>query len=265
MRSDGAVYDVVTRAPHTRRGLVGLTALVLAALALLAPNARAQGHGRGFLFSVPNSSFSIQAGYNAAMANSDLFSTMTSQLTLNRSDFGSPTITTSYGMSLNPTMQLVFGLGYARSVASSQYRYWLDNNNLPIQQQTEFTRIPLTVNLKAYLRPRGRSIGQYAWVPAKFAPFVGIGAGTMWYKFRQSGDWVDTVSTVVSYDLFSSSAWTPMADVFAGGDLTINPGMALTAEARYSLAKGPINGDYQGFHRIDLSGLALTAGLTFRF
>lgn len=265
MRSCCAVHDEVTRAPQTRRGLVVLTALALAILAVPVTNARAQSSGRGFMFGAPSSSFTIRAGYDHAMANSDLFSSGIAQLTLKRSDFSSAMIAADYGMTLSPTVELDFGLGYARSVANSEYRNWLDNNNLPIQQQTGFTRVPLTVNLKAYLRPRGRAVGQYAWIPAHFAPFVGFGGGTMWYKFRQAGDFVDTVSTVISTDVLSTSAWTPMADVFAGGDWTINPGMALTAEARYSLAQGPVGGDYQGFHRIDLSGISLTAGLTFRF
>ena len=38
----------------------------------------------------------------------------------------------------------------------------------------------------------------------------------------------------------------------------------LNGEARYTWARGPMGRDYVGFKRIDLSGLAVTAGLSLR-
>ncbi|HEX8726665.1 MAG TPA: hypothetical protein VF737_14845 [Gemmatimonadaceae bacterium] len=265
MKSQTVVHDGVKQAEYPARVLLWLAGLALATLALTASPARAQRGGSGFLFGVPDATLTLRTGYDIAFANSDLFSFATTNLTLNRSDFSSPTIAGDLGFRLSPRVMGTVSLGYSRSAAQSEFRNWLDNNNLPIQQSTELTRVPLTFNLKAYLRPPGRAIGHYAWVPAAFAPYVGAGVGTMWYKFRQGGDFVDTVSTNVYSDVYSTSAWTPMANVFIGGDWNISPGMALTAEARYSWAQGPVSGDYSGFHRIDLSGVALTAGLTFRY
>jgi Outer membrane protein beta-barrel domain len=251
------------RAAPARLTILG--GLALAALAITARPAQAQARGRGFLFGTPRTSFTLRTGYDVASASSDIFSQVTSQLTLKKSDFSSPTIATDLGFQLNPQVDAVFSLGYSRSAAQSQFRGWLDNNNLPIQQSTSLTRIPLTANLKAYLVPRGRAIGRFAWVPTPVAPYVGVGAGTMWYRFRQGGDFVDTTTTNVFSDVFSSSAWTPTADLFAGSDFAINPGMAFTVEARYAWAKGQLGPDFAGFNRIDLSGVSMTAGLTFRF
>ena len=58
----------------------------------------------------------------------------------------------------------------SRSSTQSEFRHWLDNNDLPIQQTTEFQRVPLTASLKMYLGPPGRSIGRFAWIPKRFAP-----------------------------------------------------------------------------------------------
>ncbi len=265
MRSMSVIHDAVKQAQDGARVLVGLGMLALGAAAVSAVPARAQSAGNGFMFGQPSATLTVRTGYDIAFANSDLFSFATSNLTLSRSDFSSPTIATELGFRLSPRVYGMVGLGYSHSAAESEFRNWLDNNNLPIQQSTEFTRVPLTLNLKAYLQPPGRSVGRFAWVPAHFAPYVGAGVGEMWYKFRQGGDFVDTVTTNVYSDVYSTSAWTPMADLFVGGDLNINPGMALNLEARYAWAQGPVTGDYTGFHRIDLSGLALMAGLTFRF
>ncbi len=263
MRSEGAGRR--RRAGSAAGTWKAVGAMVVAA-ALFAPvGARAQDGGTGYLFATPRNSFTIRTGYDVAMANSDLFSYSRSTFTLGKSDFSSPTIATELGVQLNPSLDAVLGLGYSRASAQSEYRDYLDNNNLPIQQSTDFTRIPLTVSLKAYLAPRGRTVGRYAWVPERVAPFVGAGVGTMWYSFRQGGDFIDYSTLNVNHDVLQTSGWAPMASVFAGSDFTITPGMALTTELRYSVAQGASGNDYVGFHRIDLSGMALTAGLTFRF
>lgn len=266
MKSNCAVNDAVERAQHMIRFVLGVGAVGLAALAAMASSARAQsGGGRGYLFGAPSGTVTIRTGYDRAFANSDLFSFARSELTLNHSDFSSPTIATDFGFRLNPSVDAVLGIGYSHSAVESEFRDYVDNNNLPINQTTEFTRVPLTVNLKAYLTPPGRAIGRYAWIPARFAPYIGIGAGTMWYKFRQGGDFIDFTTSNVYSDTYSTSGWTPMADAFVGGDMNINSAMALTAEARYAWAQGPVSGDFSGFHRLDLSGVAVTLGITFRY
>lgn len=265
MRILGAIHDGVTRATRRVQTLPAFAALA-ATIGLTAAPAAAQDSGNGFLFGVPHSTFTIRTGYDRAFANSDLFSYVTNTYTVNRSAFSSPLLAAELGFRVNRQIDATVGLGYSRAVARSEYRDFVDNNNLPINQTTEFTRIPLTVNLKAYLGPRGQAVGRFAWVPASFTPYVGGGVGTMWYKFRQAGDFIDFTTNNVSSDALASSAWTPMVDAFAGADYTLTPGMALTGEARYSWAQGPVNDNYySGFNRIDLSGLSVTAGLTFRF
>jgi outer membrane protein W len=246
-------------------GAAVLAALALAVLTLAPAVAHAQAGGRGYLFGAPRGSFTIRAGYDGAIANSDLFTFVTHELTLQKRDFAAPVLSTEFAFPLNSRVDASVSLGYARAVAPSEFRDWLDNDNLPIQQQTEFTRVPLAVNLKAYLEPRGRAIGRYAWVPTRVAPYIGAGLGTMWYRFRQSGDFVDFDTNDIFTDTYESSAWTPMANVMTGADITVTPAVALNIEARYAWAQGPVGRDFSGFHRIDLSGVSLTAGVTFRY
>ncbi len=49
-----------------------------------------------------------------------------------------------------------------------------------------------------------------------------------------------------------------------GVDISLGPSVLLTGEGRFTWAKGPLSRDFVGFHRIDLSGLSLTAGLAVR-
>ncbi|HEY4659834.1 MAG TPA: hypothetical protein VIH11_10020 [Gemmatimonadaceae bacterium] len=239
-------------------------AVVVAALVAAAP-ARAQDRGNGFLFGKPSGSFGIHGGYAIASAGSDLFSFTTEQLTLNRGSFNAFSIGAEVAFSLKPTLDLVVGTTYARTSHPSEFRDWVDNNNLPIQQTTSFTRWPVTASLKWYLTPRGRSLGKFAWVPAKYAPYVGLGAGRMWYSFAQEGDFIDYDTKNVFGDTFKSSGWTATAHALAGVEYSLTPRLALSSEARYQYANASPGVDFVGFHRIDLSGFAATVGLTVRY
>jgi hypothetical protein len=236
-----------------------------AALAVASPLA-AQSQGDGFLFRVPTGSFGLRVGYARPNAGSDVYSFFTNELTLGKSDFGAIDIAGDLAFRVAPRLDAVFGLGYEGSRARSEFRHWVDQNDLPIEQRTTLQRVPITASLKWYLEPRGRAIGRFAWLPRRYAPYVGVGAGAMWYKLHQWGDFVasDTVHTVFS-DSYSSTDWALTGHAFAGLDVSLSPRFVLTGEARYTYAKAPLGADFQNFNRIDLSGFSLTAGVAVRF
>lgn len=246
----------------SRSGFVAGTLGVL--LSMAAPAARAQG-GDGFLFRRPPSTLGLRFGFDQALAQSDLFSSfVTKEFTLRRRDFGSLTFGTDLAARLSDRVDLVLGAAYAGRSNRSEYRDWLDQNDLPIEQRTTFERVPVTVGLRAYLQPRGRSVGQLAWIPASRAFYVGAGMGAMWYRFRQTGDFVDTVSLDIFRDRLNSSGWTFTAYGLAGMEVSLGTRFFLTGEARYAWARATLRDAYVGFDRIDLSGLALTAGIGIR-
>jgi hypothetical protein len=169
--------------------LVGLGLVVVACLSDARP-ARAQESGDGFLFRAPRGDVSIRGGFNHAAAGSDLFSFTTSQLTLTTHDFSSLTFATDVDVVLTARLDARFGFGFSQSTTPSEFRDFVDNNRQPIQQSTEFQRLPLTGSIKAYLSKPGRSIGHFAWIPSRYAPFVGGGGGIM-CTLRQAGDFID--------------------------------------------------------------------------
>ena len=121
----------------------------------------------------------MRGGFNKAGASSDLFSFFTEQLTLQRRDFGSATVAGDVAFRITPRLSGVLSMSFSRSKRTSEFRDWLDNLDLPIEQNTEFMRIPITLGGKAYLTPPGRSIGRLAWVPARYAVFAGGAIGAM--------------------------------------------------------------------------------------
>jgi hypothetical protein len=238
--------------------------LVVAGMLAAAQPARAQGAGHGFLFQRPGGAFVVRAGFDQPSAGSDLFTFVTDELTLRKSDFRGLSLAGELNAQLSPRTQLIFGLAWSGSRRGSEYRHFLDNNDLPIEQTTTFERVPMTVGVRYYFTPPGEPIGRLAWVPSRYAPYVGAGIGAMWYQFRQSGDFIDMNTMNVFGDTYKTADWTFTAHVNAGVDVSLGPRTFFTTEARYTWARGPVGADFSGFQRIDLSGLALTFGVGYR-
>ena len=235
------------------------------ALVVLASPALAQGAGSGFLFRPPNGAVSIRTGYDRATAGSDLFAFVTDQLTVNPKDFNAIAIAVDVDYRLTPRVDAVFGVGSSRTTTKSEFRHWVDNNRQPIEQTTEFQRVPITAAVKAYLVSPGQSIGHFAWVPARLAPYVGAGGGVMWYSFQQQGDFIAFDTRKVFTDSFDSNGWTPTVHALGGVEVSLASRLAIRTEARYEWAKAHLGRDFSGFDRIDLSGVSFTSGVVIRY
>ena len=242
------------------RAIFAMVALTL----VVARPARAQDSGDGFRFRPPSGSWSFRGGYAMPSANSDLFAFTTNNLTVNHADFAAVDIGADLAFTIAPRIDLSFDISYAGMNKGSEFRNFVDNNNQPIQQSTAFARTPLTMSARFYLTDRGRQIGRFAWVPARAAPYVGVGVGVMNYSFNQKGDFIDSTMAVFP-DEFRTSGWAPMAQALAGVEWSMGPGWALRTEARYLTASASPSSDFLGFHRIDLSGLTTSVGLLVRF
>ena len=254
------------------RTVVGRRPNALAVACLLAGFAfsprGAQSNGKGFLFSKPDGSFSLRGGYALANANSGVFDDATSQLTLNKRDFSSFDFGADVAASIGARTDLVLDVEYMTRTKGSEFRKWTDNNDQPIEQSTKFRRIPLTVGLRYYLMDRGRSVSQFAYIPSKYAPYIGIGAGAMYYRFGQDGDFVDfnTDNLEIFRAVIEDSGWTPMATGTAGFEYNVGPWLALTTEGRYQWAKASLDPtQFSGYDKIDLTGFAGTVGFRVRF
>ena len=237
-----------------------------ASAAMLVPGRlRAQGAGDGFLFQRPIGAFVIRGGLAATTAGGDLYSFLTDQFTLSKGDFRAPAFAGDLLVRIAPRLDLDFGVGYSGSKKLSEFRRFVDLNDLPIEQTTSLARVPLTAGARLYLVSPGRSIGKFAWIPTKVVPYVGAGGGMMWYRFRQTGDFIDFATNDVFPDAFESSGWTPTANALAGFDYSLTPRLALNGEARYTWAKAQLGEDFTGFDGIDLSDIGITVGLNVRF
>jgi len=238
---------------------------MFAVLATLPTVAGAQDNGKGFLFGEPSGAFTLRGGWALARAKSDLFAFTTENLTLNRSDFSSPDLEADLSFRINPRTEVVVSSGLSGVNRESEFRNFIDNSGNPINQSTSFRRIPVTMSVKRYLTSPGRAIGRFAWIPNRFASYVGAGAGGLYYKFRQAGDFIDFKTSNVFSSIYESDGWTHTEHLLAGFDYALGPRFALNTEARYQFASAKLSNDFSGFERLDLSGLSTTVGLAIRY
>jgi opacity protein-like surface antigen len=245
------------------------TGAILAAVVVLmvAPTAIvAQSGGEGFLFNQPRVTVSIRGGYSVPRAGSDIYDHTISQLTIDRDDFASGYFGGEIAARLTNRLDLALGAGYSISSTQSEFRDWVDIDDLPIEQTTDLSMTALTLSAKYYLTNRGRSVGRFAWIPTKFNAFVGAGIGITNFDFLQRGDWVDFETFNIFNTKYRSNGVTASTHAFTGLDISLTKNLFLTGEGRYSWAKGDLDlYHFEGFDKMDLSGLQLSVGISVRF
>lgn len=219
-----------------------------------------------FMFEEPKMTLSFNLGYGIPRAGSDIFDEIDEMFTLDKSDFHAPVLGGGLSFFLNERMDLAFEVSIARSSTWSEYTDWVDDQNLPIEQETSLTRIPVTASLRYFLADRGRKVGNLSWIPTTWVPYIGAGGGKIYYEFEQNGDFIDTVDySVFVYD-YISEGWSWVGHVFGGVQWTLAPQWIVTAEGRYSLADADLDRpDFSGYDPIDLSGFSASIGFGVRF
>ena len=224
----------------------------------------AQGN-RDFLFGTPHVSLAFNMGYGMPRAGSEVFDFVTDELTVEKSDFYSMVVGGSLGIRVTNRVEVGLDVSYSNADTPSEFREWVDMDDLPIEQRTRLKLVPVTVNVKAYLFDRGRRISRFAWVPGTWSPFVGVGAGKVYYDFKQVGDFVDFETYEIFWDSFRSDGDAGVFHVLAGAEYSLSPAFFITGEGRYSWAEAEMGRDFVGFEPIDLSGFQATVGFAVRF
>lgn len=218
-----------------------------------------------FLLAKPKGSVTVRGSWLFSRHQSDWYDFVTDQLTLESKDFNAPGFGLDGNVPLTSRLDAQFSFDISRSKTLSEYRRFVDNRNLPIEQSTTLRQINLGANLRYAFAERGRAVSQFAWIPRTVVPFAGGGAGAMHYNLEQIGDFVDFVDFSVFGDRFESHGWTPSAQVFGGVDVRVLKRMYVTMDARYLWADADLGLDWVGFEPIDLTGFRLSGGVNVVF
>jgi hypothetical protein len=241
----------------------GVCLLAGACLLLTAPlRASAQD---GFLFSPPSGGLTLRAGPQLYTAGGDLFGQLRRDLTLGRGDFAATAVGADLVFSPLPRVDLVVGAAHARASGRSEFRDFVDQDELPIEQTTSLRTTPLTGTVRYLLLSRGRSVGRTAWVPAPTTPYLGAGGGVTWYRLEHGGEFIDFRDYSIYFDRMQSAGSVPTLHVLAGLDHWFEPRLGVNVEARYTWGRAAPADGFRSFDALDVGGVQATLGLSFRW
>lgn len=229
-----------------------------------------------FLFGEPNGSVGIRGSWMFAHGGTacaepqtcrDIYHFVEDRLTIDPADFNTGAFAADVGVGLTPRTDARFGIEVNRASLASEYRRLVDNNRRPIRQTTTLQQVDLSGGIRFALTPRGRRIGSLAWIPSRVIPFLGAGAGVVWYQLEQRGDFVDeqAPSLPIFTDTLQSQGFAPSVHVRGGVDVQLHGRWYLTLDGRYLWAAGDLGDDFQGFDPIDLAGFRFGAGINILF
>jgi hypothetical protein len=220
--------------------------------------------GNGFLFRVPTVRLALSGGYAQPRGRSDIYDFVTNELTLERRDFAAGAIGASAELRVTPRIELGLSASFAGRSASSESRNFQGEDDLPIVQTTSLLRAAIMATGRLSLVSPGRAVGRYAWIPTRVVPFIGGGAGPVWYRLRQEGEFVDNQTLDIFEDTFESKAFSVGATAFGGADISLTPRFGMSVQGRYLWAKGAMKQDFSTFNKIDLSGYDASLGFYVR-
>jgi hypothetical protein len=237
----------------------------LAALSLLLPVTTAPAQAQdGFLFGRPDVQLTLRAGPMLHRAQSDLFDFITSELTLNRGDFRAPAVGGELSVTVHPQLDLSLGLAFAGTERRSEFRDWVGDDDLPIEQVTTLRTVPLSLSSRYYPLSRGRSVSSLAWVPARTTPYVGAGVDLTWYRLQMEGEFVHP-DLSITYQDYRTNGRAATVHARAGLDHWFTPRVGLNLEGRYTHGSGSPEDDFIGYNSLDLSGVHAAVGLSVRW
>jgi len=207
----------------------------------------------------------VRSGPVLHRAHGDIYDFITRELTVDRSDFRALSFGGELAVIANDRLDVVLGVSYAEMQSSSEFRDWVDNEDLPIEQTTVLSTTPLTASARYYLLPRGERISRLAWAPTRFTPYVGGGVGVTWYNLRQHGDFIQMSDMSVFPEDYEADGYGTTVHALAGADYWFSGRFALNLDARYTRGSAGLGDDFYDWDTLDVSGLQVGVGLTMRW
>ena len=104
--------------------------------------------GDGYLLKRPRMTLKFESGYVFQGTNSDIFDFVVEQHTLGPQDFQAPYFGAELGFRATEKVDLTLTFGFQETSKQSEFRDWVDEDDLPITQVTGLSQIPFTVGTK---------------------------------------------------------------------------------------------------------------------
>src|SRR5438552_3940607 len=111
--------------------------LLASAVALLLPFATPAAAQRAdFLFRRPLVTAALRGGWAVPRAQSEIFDFTTNRLTVKRADFAGGAVDFEGAVRVKDRVDVSLGVGYSAAKVRSEFRNFVEDNDLPIEQTT---------------------------------------------------------------------------------------------------------------------------------
>jgi hypothetical protein len=169
-------------------------------------------------------------------------------------DFDSVTFGGEWLVALGNHAEAGLGLGFYSDSVDSVYRDLVNEDFSEIEQEFKLRIVPFTATFR--FLPLGRS--------AAVQPYIGGGVGLFWWRYTESGEFVDFDSTIFRETYIGDGS--AAGPVILGGVRFPLGAWDVGGEIRYQDAEGELPTD-QGFSgtKIDLGGFNYLLTFNLRF
>lgn len=170
-------------------------------------------------------------------------------------DFENLSVGADYLLSLNRNFGLLFSGSYYKGDTTQSYRGFVDNFGDRIRHDASLEISSFTAGFN--FSPFGPD--------APIIPYAGAGAGIYLWRLEEDGDFIDfnTPNDEIFTALLESEGEAFGWYWLVGLEAPLSPRISLFAEGRWTQADDELDGDFEGFGDIDLSGREFLAGISW--
>jgi hypothetical protein len=195
---------------------------------------------------------SLKIGLFQPALSSDLWDINIENLAFSKQDMLDLYFGGEYEFFLGSRFSISFGGETYNKTIASQYTDWEYDDGTPIYQSLSLRITSFEANLKLY--PMGYR--------AKIYPFLGAGAGIFAWRYAQWGEFINFDDMSVSEGYAETNTYTLGFSGLAGIGIRLNRSTGLFLEVKYLYLKGKLSSFFEGFEKLDMSGLKYNLGFT---
>lgn len=198
-------------------------------------------------------SFNLKLGAFCPAMESDLWSDNLENLAFDKQDMLGAYYAAEIEMDMGRYFTLAIEGGYYHQDVFTAYRDYEHQNGSPINQDLSLKITSLEADFKLY--PLGyRNV---------FNPYIGGGFGIYAWKYIQGGEFINFEDDTIYEGEAYTRTITPGFNAKLGFVYRFQRSMGISFEARYTYVKGELSDLFEGFNRLDLSGVTLIMGINF--
>ncbi len=204
---------------------------------------------------VPGQSLNFKIGFFTPSLDSDLWEVNKENLYFSNDDLKDLVYSLEYEHFMGRHFSLTLEAGTFEKTVYSQYRDYEFDDGSPIYQDLYLSISGIEANIKIY--PLGhRKI---------FNPYIGAGVGIYFWEYEQNGDFIDFTNWEVYEGYGYTEKYTAGFNFRGGFVFRFRRHMGISFEAKYHYLKGQLSTLFEGFEKLDLSGLTLNIGINLFF